>query len=336
MRFTWALGVLLGLLTTSLASAQQRHLMLVVSKGMPGVVLYNADTEEVICKSGKMAPSPHEVAFLPNGRTMVVPVYGNTLLGTPGSNERIVYFLNSRDCSEIGEVDTGQNWRPHGLAVGKSGKVYVTTELGQTVTVIDGINRAVTGVIPTGSKFSHMLIVTPDEKTAFVSNVMSKTISVLDLNESKLEKTLEVGAENQRIDLSPDAKQFVTSYWRENKIAFFKVAEREFDFTVPTDGSALQAKYSADGKFVYAVGTGGQRQIGVWKIDVAKREVVARALDGIGVSMAAFSISPFNGNLYISDQVSNELVIVEPNELKVVKRIPVEKSPDGIAFASSR
>jgi YVTN family beta-propeller protein len=181
-----------------------------------------------------------------------------------------------------------------------------------------------------------MLIVTPDEKTAFVSNVMSKTISVLDLEKERMEKVLDVGAENQRIDLSPDAKQFVTSYWRENKIAFFKVAERELDFTVPTDGSALQAKYSADGKFVYAVGTGGPRQIGVWKIDVAKREVVARSLEGIGVSMAAFSISPFTGNLYISDQTGNEVVVVDANDLKVVKRIAVDKSPDGIAFASSR
>ena len=52
--------------------------------------------------------------------------------------------------------------------------------------------------------------------------------------------------------------------------------------------------------------------------------------------MAAFSISPFNGNLYVSDQGGNEIVIVDPNELKVVKRWPVEKSPDGIAFASPR
>ena len=42
--------------------------MLVVSKGMPGVTLYNADTGEVICKSEKMSPSPHEVAFSPNGQ----------------------------------------------------------------------------------------------------------------------------------------------------------------------------------------------------------------------------------------------------------------------------
>ena len=137
--------------------------MLVVSKGAPGVTLYNADTEEVICKSEKMSLSPHEAAFMPNGRTMIVPVYGNTLLGTPGSNEHVVYFLSSRDCREIGEVDTGANLRPHGIVTGKSGKVYMTTELSQTVTVLDGDNRALKAVIPTMSKYSHMLIVTPDD-----------------------------------------------------------------------------------------------------------------------------------------------------------------------------
>ena len=309
--------------------------MLVVSKGMPGVTLYNADTEEVLCKF-KTAPSPHEVAFSTNGRTMYVPVYGNTILGTPGSDEHVVHFLSSRDCRELALVDTGVNYRPHGIAVGKSGKVYLTTEIAQTVSILDAPNQALKATIPTGSKSSHMLVVTPDEKTAFVSNVMSKSISVLNLEKEQLEKTLDVGAENQRIDLSPDAKQFVTSFWKDNKLAFFKVAERELDFTVPTDGSVLQAKYSADGKYVYGVGTGGQRQIGVWKIDVAAKKVVASVKEGIGLSAAAFSISPFTGNLYVSDQISNEVVILEPNELKVVKRLVVEKSPDGIAFASSR
>ena len=335
MRFTLVLGLVLGCGPVGSLGAQQRHLMLVVSKGMPGVTLYNADTEEVICKA-KLEMSPHEVAFSANGRTAYVPIYGNTVLGTPGSNEHTLYFLSTRDCREIVAIDTSSNTRPHGIAVGKSGKIYLTTEMAKSITIVDPAYQALTGFIPTGSPYSHMLVVTPDEKFAFVSNVMSKTISVLNLETSKLEKVLEVGAENQRIDLSPDAKSFVTSFWKENKIAFFRVDDRELDFTVPIDGSAIQSKYSADGKFVYAVGTGAQKQIGVWKIDVAERKVVASLTADVGASAAAFSISPFTGNLYISDQAKNEVVIVDAKEMKVLKRLTVEASPDGIAFARSR
>jgi DNA-binding beta-propeller fold protein YncE len=328
-------GLTWGIVLVSICSAQQRHLMLIASKGMPGVTLYNADTEEVICKA-KLGLAPHEVAFSANGRTAYVPIYGNTLLGTPGTNEHVVHFLNTRDCRELAAVDTGINTRPHGIAIGKSGKIYLTTEIAETVTIIDPSQQAMTGSIPTSSKYSHMLVVTPDEKTAFVSNVMSKTISVLDLEKKELAKVLEVGSENQRMDLSPDAKHFMTSFWRDSKIAFFRVSDYELDFTVPIDGSALQSKYSADGKYVYAVGTGGPRQIGVWKIDVAERRVVASLKEGVGGSAAAFSINPFTGNLYISDQAAHEVVIVDPKEMKVVKRFAVENQPDAIAFASSR
>jgi YVTN family beta-propeller protein len=329
-----AIGLCL-FLAGSVAFAQQRRVMAVAVKGLPGVMVFDADTDEVICKA-TTPRNPHEVAFSNNGRNVIVPIYGDTILGVPGSNERIVLFIRSRDCREATSVQTAGSSRPHGIALGKSGMLYLTTEIGQTVSLVDSDNPAFVGSIPTGSSSSHMLIVTPDEKTAFVSNVMSKSISVLDLEKRTLAETIDTGAENQRIDLAPDARQFVTSYWRESKIAFFEVATRKLSHTVAIDGSALQPKYSADGKFVYAVGTGGPGQIGIWKIDVAERKVVAAAKEGIGQSMASFSINPFNGNLYVADQGKDQLVVVNPADLSVVKRIATEKLPDGIAFATTR
>src|ERR1043165_621637 len=134
----------LGAVFVSICFAQQRHLMLVASKGMPGVTLYNADNEEVVCKA-KLELAPHEVAFSPNGRTAYVPIYGNTVLGTPGSNEHAVFFLNSRDCRVLARVDTDINTRPHGIVAGKSGKLYVTTETARTVTLLDAENHSLLG-----------------------------------------------------------------------------------------------------------------------------------------------------------------------------------------------
>ena len=329
------LGILLSCLFAFPGAAQKKHVMAVASKGLPGVLLMDADTDQVVCQV-KTEKSPHEVAFSPNGRLVYLPVYGDTNLGVPGSNERTVHFLRSRDCIEDTSVHLYENWRPHGIAVGASGKLYVTTEITGTVSIVDAPNQAYSGSIPTNSKYSHSIIVTPDEQTAFVSNVMSKTISVLDLNDKKLIETIDVGHENQRLDLAPDGKQFVTSFWKDKQIAFFDVAARKVDHTVEIDGSALQPKYSADGKFVFAVGTAEENQIAVWKIDVAARKVVACVKQGIGESAASMTINPFTGNLYIADQAKDELVVVSPMDLTVVKRIATEKSPDGIAFAMTR
>src|SRR5678815_5843226 len=54
------------------APTQHKHLMVVVSKGLPGITLYNADTDQEICKV-TMAPAPHEAAFSRDGKTLYVP-----------------------------------------------------------------------------------------------------------------------------------------------------------------------------------------------------------------------------------------------------------------------
>jgi hypothetical protein len=62
------------------AAARHQHLMVVVSKGLPGIVLYDADTDQEICRV-PMDPAPHEAAFSRDGRTLYVPVYSPANIG---------------------------------------------------------------------------------------------------------------------------------------------------------------------------------------------------------------------------------------------------------------
>ncbi len=161
------------------------HLMLVVSKGLPGITLYDAGTQQSICDA-QMGVSPHEAAFSLDGRTAYVPVYGSSGVGQPGTDEHILHFIRTSDCKEIGSLDTGENKRPHGIAVGHSGTIYLTSEIAQSVLLIDPERHRIIAKIPTGSQYSHMLAVTQDEKKIYVSNVQSKTVSVLDVPDRKL------------------------------------------------------------------------------------------------------------------------------------------------------
>ena len=51
------------------------RLLLVASRGLPGIAIYDADTDQVICRA-KVGDSPHESAFSPDGKYAYVPVYG--------------------------------------------------------------------------------------------------------------------------------------------------------------------------------------------------------------------------------------------------------------------
>lgn len=314
--------------------APHRHLMMVVSKGLPGITIYDADTEQVMCRA-KTEVSPHEAAFSLDGRMAYVPVYGSTGVGRAGTDQHVLHFFKTSDCSDAGSVDTGEYKRPHGIAVGRSGMIYLTSEVAKSLLLVDPKTRKIVGTIPTDSQYSHMIAVTPDEKTVYVSNVQSKTVSILDISDRKLAREVRTGAENQRMTLSPDLKWFVTSLGPEHKIAFYRTSDDQLDFTIPVDDSPFVAKFSADGKYLYDanVGNGGMR---AWKIDIAGRKAVASNADSLGKATGSLVVNPFNHEVYLSSQASNEIDEIDPATWTVKKRLPTDQTPDEMVFTAVR
>ena len=113
------------------AAAPRKNLMVVVSKGLPGIVLFDADTDQEICRQ-TMKPAPHEAAFSNDGRTLFVPVYSPANIGQAGPDEHEIHFINTTNCAIEATLDTGDYKRPHFPEVGPDGLLYVTAELNQS------------------------------------------------------------------------------------------------------------------------------------------------------------------------------------------------------------
>src|SRR5262245_21598789 len=94
------LGSLLLASVLQAAQPQHKHLMAVVSKGLPGITLYNADTDQEICKA-TMGLAPHEAAFSRDGKTLYVPVYSPANVGQPGPDEDMLHFIRTSDCQIV-------------------------------------------------------------------------------------------------------------------------------------------------------------------------------------------------------------------------------------------
>ncbi len=202
---------------------QHRHLMIVVEKDLPGATIYDADTDDPICDAKMEIKSPHEAAFSLDGRTAYIPVYGSTNEGVPGTNGHEIDFFSTSDCRKISTLDTGKYERPHGMWVGRSGTLYVTSEIAESLLLIDPTPPKIIATIPTGSPWTHMIAVTADEKQLFASNVRSKTISVLDIPDRKLVRTIPTTSNNHRMTISRDQKWFVTSL-EEGKVLFYRTS----------------------------------------------------------------------------------------------------------------
>src|SRR5689334_1667622 len=154
----------------------------------------------------------HEVAASPDGRTAYVPIYGNSGVGKPGTDGRNMVVIDIPGRKVTGDVDFGHGVRPHAAVFGpQNGLLYVTTELDNSVTIIDPHTLKIIGSVPTSQAESHMLAISHDGRRAYTANVGPGTVSALDLEARKTIAVIPVSRETQRISISPDDSMVFTA-----------------------------------------------------------------------------------------------------------------------------
>ncbi len=317
-------------------SSGPTRLFFVVCKDLPGVTIYDADTNTRVAQAiTPGAINPHEAAFSRDGRSVYVPIYGTSGVGKPGEHGHTLHTFDSLTGVRKASLDTGKYLRPHCVTVGpETGTIYASAEIAESLILIDPSQPAILGAIPTGSNTSHMFALTRDERKAYVSNVRSKNVSVLDVRTRRLEAVIPTHGENQRMTLSPDERWFVTNLGPAGEIAFFRTSDHTLDFTIPVDGTPFVAKFSQDGKFLYGAGFAGSRKLATWKIDVATRSIAASLSEGLGEDPGSLEVNPFTGIVYVSDQPTNSVHRIDPDTWTVIDTVRTEKTPDAMGFVT--
>jgi DNA-binding beta-propeller fold protein YncE len=130
------------------------------------------------------------------------------------SNDGSVIYVACNQTSEIIVVDV-KTWKmvrrfPAGpgvynLAMTKDGRLVATNKRGQSVSVFDPFTGKELARIPTLRKIVHGVVVTPDDRYAFISiegiGAEPGTVEVLDLGTLKTIATVDVGEQAAGIDV---------------------------------------------------------------------------------------------------------------------------------------
>src|SRR5207248_1309449 len=132
----------------------------------------------------------------------------------------------------------------------KDGLLYVTTELDQSVTVIDPGTRKIITRIPTGQAESHMLAITRDGHRAYTANVGPGSISVLDLKNRKPVLTIPAAQRVQRIALSVDDRLIFTADQSKPQLLVIDAASNQPISPIPLPGVGYGAAPTPDGHWL--------------------------------------------------------------------------------------
>jgi DNA-binding beta-propeller fold protein YncE len=273
----------------------------------------------------------HEVATSPDGKTAYVPIYGSSGVGRPGTDGSEMVVIDIPTRAVVGKVDFGHGVRPHCPVYDRaSGLLYVTTELDQTVTIIDPKTLKIVGTVPTGQKESHMLVITRDGKRGYTSNVGAGSVSVLDLPGRKTIAIIPISQESQRIAISNDDKMVFTSDQTKPQLAIIDTASNKIKTWVPLPAVGYGTSPTPDGRYLL-VAMPKANQLAV--VDLQSLKVV-RTVD-VPEDPVKVLARPDGKVAYVSCSKVKQVAVVDLSQWKVASLIDAGKGVDGLSWAAA-
>ena len=286
----------------------------------------------------------HEVAASPDGRTAYVPIYGNSGVGRPGTDGSNMVVIDIPSRKVVGNVDFGHGVRPHCVIyvadrnvanrdatnrdVPNRDLLYVTTELDQTVTVVDPHTLRVVGSIPTTQPESHMLAISHDGRRGYTANVGPGTVSVLDMTARKTIAVIPISGATQRISISNDDSMVFTADQTKSRLAVIDTSTNKVKTWVSLPASGYGTAPTLDGRWLLAALPSISK---VAVIDLGTLNVV-RTID-VPRGPAEILMRPDSLVAYVSCPPDKQVAVIDLMQWKVQTLINAGEYADGLAWA---
>lgn len=313
-------------------TAPSRGFLLVANKGEQTLGIIDPSTGQQVASVAEGGITGHEVIASPDGKLAYVPIYGNSGVGKPGTDGTNMVVIDIAARKVVGNLDFGKGLRPHCPIFGpKDGLLYVTTEIDNTITIVDPKTLKVVGTVPTGQTESHMLAISRDGKFGYTANVGPGTVSVLDLKARKMVTIIPISQTTQRIAVSVDDKMVFTSDQTKPQLAVIDTATNKIKTWVALPGIGYGSAPTPDGRFLVIALPKVNK---VAAIDL-KTMQVAKQID-VPSAPQEVVVRPDGQEAYVSCDASGKIAVINLNEWKVEKLITAGKGADGIAWAPAK
>lgn len=315
--------------------------LVVLNKAEGSASLIDLDSGQEVARVAT-GDGPHEVAVAPDGRTAVVCNYGAR--GAPGNSLTVIDVPTAR---VVRTINLGEYTRPHGIVYLSDGRRIVVTVEGKKAVLVVGVESGeILSATVTDQDISHMVAVTPDEKRAFVANIGSGSMTVIDLVEGKRLANIETGDGAEGIDVTPDGKQVWITNRGADTVSIVDTQSLEIIQTVPSASFPIRAKATPDGRFML-VTNARSGELAVFDVATRKEhrrikmELQASETEGrlFGDNFDRSSVpigvlvQPDSKRAYVAHANADVVSIVDLQKWEVTGSVRGGKEPDGLGFS---
>ncbi len=312
------------------ASAPSKGLLLVANKGDQTIGIVDPAAGREVATIKESGFTTHEIIASPDGKMAFAPIYGDSGVGKPGTDGSTIDVIDLAKRSRVETIDLGKPLRPHCALFGpKDGLLYVTTELDNTVTVIDPKTLKVVGKIPTGQPEAHMLAITSDGRRGYTANVGPGTVSALDMVARKTLAVIPISKQTQRISISMDDRYAFTSDQTQPRLAVIDTTTNKVKTWVAMPGIGYGTAPTPDGRSLLVCLISANK-VGVVDLATMKMD---RTID-VKPAPQEIQVAPGGAVAYVSCDASRKIAVIDLKTWKVEKYIDAGRGADGLAWAA--
>ena len=277
--------------------------VLTANKGAHSLGIIDPVSLKEIAEVPENGVTGHEVIASPDGKFAYVPIYGNSGVGKPGTDGRNVVVVDLESRKVTGNIDFGKGVRPHcPVFDAKRNLLYISTELDQTISIIDPKTLKIVGSIPTGQPESHMFALSHSGHLGYTANVGPGTVSVLDMDAHKTVTIIPISKNTQRISISPDDSMVFTADQITPRLAVIETKSNTVKHWIPLDAAGYGTAPTSDGKYLI-VAVPSAHQVAV--VDLASLKVIHKI--PVPATPQAVAIRPDNQVAYVSCDASSQV-----------------------------
>jgi YVTN family beta-propeller protein len=287
--------------------------------------------------------SPHEAATSPDGRLVVVTNYGHK---TPGNSLSVIDVAQAKVLRTI-VLDGYQ--RPHGLQFLDPRRVIVTAEAQASVLIVDVVAGRIERAIATGQRVSHMVAVAPDGGRAFVANIGSGSLSVLDLRDGAAVTHIPTGLGAEGVDVSPDGNEVWVSNRGADTLTVVDARSLQTLATLPAVGFAIRVRFDPAGARAFVTVPRDdallvfdrrsrtlERRIGMPAASVQTEGRLLGAMFGRSTVPIGVATDGAGRRVYVAQANADQVAEFDARDGTLLRTLATGKEPDGLAWSPLR
>lgn len=279
---------------------------------------------------------PHEATTLIGQNKVVLTNYGGA-----NATGKSISIINTESNTVEKTIDLENSLRPHGIvSFPESNKVGVVTNVGNDLLVIDVKTGIIEKKIATQQIVSQLLVLHPNKSLAYVTNINSNSVSVIDLVKDKVIKTISCGKGTEGIDITPDGKEVWVVNSKENTISIICTETNKITTTLQTGNQTLRLKFSIDGNYCLVTNS-ADGTISVYDRYLKKQIKTIQIPGKKGLVERMFYHTPRPGGIlmhpngmyaFVANSNANKIEVIDLKTFTLVSTIGTGLVPDGIAF----